>query len=61
MVGATMIFGLLAIFYYDYVPEGTFKDADQIEEDEKAEIGIGIENVALEKAEEAEKTEEAEL
>ena len=57
MVGATMIFALLAIFYYDYVPEGTFKDADEIEEDDEGTDEIGIENGALE----AEITEEAEL
>ena len=59
MVGATMIFALLAIFYYDYVPEGTFKGADEIEDSYEEEIGI--ENGALERAEEAETTEEAEL
>ena len=31
MVGATGIFVLLSIFYYEYVPEGTFADKDEDE------------------------------
>ena len=29
MIGATGIFVLLSIFYYDYVPDGTFTDKDE--------------------------------
>ena len=29
MIGATGIFVLLSIFYYEYVPDGTFTDKDE--------------------------------
>ena len=29
MIGATGIFVLLSIFYYEYVPDGTFTDEDE--------------------------------
>ena len=71
MVGATGIFVLLSMFYYDYVPEGTFLDNDEIDvksikEDEKEKKeDIGVENVALETEKndqlETEKSEEAAL
>ena len=67
MVGATGIFVLLSIFYYEYVPEGTFADKDEelsekdseevSEKDIKTDVGEviekGVENEAM--------TEEAEF
>ena len=46
MVGAALVFVLLSIFYYEYVPEGTFDE----EEEEKPE---GKENDAFDKTGEA--------
>ena len=43
MFGAAMIFALLSIFYYDYVPEDAFVEAEADEE-----------NPSIEKAKEAE-------
>lgn len=60
MLGASGIFALLSIFYYDYVPEGQFdeddkadngSEADEVELSKEKEA-LGVENVALE-AEEA--------
>ena len=43
MVGAALIFVLLSMFYYEYVPEGTFDDDDEENEIE------GKENDAFDK------------
>jgi len=60
MLGASGIFALLSIFYYDYVPEGLFdedekadngSEADEVELSKEKEA-LGVDNVALE-AEEA--------
>ena len=37
MVGAALIFVLLSMFYYEYVPEGTFDDDDEENEIEGKE------------------------
>merc|ERR1719500_2098690 len=57
MLGASMIFGGLSYFYYEYVPEGLFlenekDDVEKGEETEKSETGV--ENVALEDEEHSE-------
>ena len=61
MLGASMIFVLLSIFYYDYVPEGTFVDNPNDEElevkSEKPETGEENPSMALEEKTEEEETE----
>ena len=46
MVGAAVVFVLLSMFYYEYVPEGTF-------DEEKEEKPEGKENDAFDKTGEA--------
>ena len=38
MVGATGIFVLLSIFYYEYVPDGTFADKDEEKTENSSEV-----------------------
>ena len=52
MTGAAIAFMLLAIFYYEYVPEGAY---DNLDEDDQND------NANEEKKKEAEATEEADL
>ena len=40
MFGAALIFCLLSIFYYDYVPEGHFSKEDQKAEEAKADLKV---------------------
>ena len=40
MFGAALIFCLLSIFYYDYVPEGHFSKEDQKAEEAKANLKV---------------------
>ena len=63
MLGASMIFALLSQFYYEYVPEGLFLEAEKEAEkeaemeavDDDAEKGsLGVENAALEDEEHTE-------
>ena len=47
MVGAALVFVLLSMFYYEYVPEGTF------DEDEEDDVSQAKENEAFDKTGEA--------
>ena len=47
MVGAALVFVLLSVFYYEYVPEGTFDEEDE-ESDGKINDAFDKENDALE-------------
>ena len=58
MVGAALVFVGLSVFYYEYVPEGTF-DEDEDEQDGKnneafdKDEAVEMDDVKLEKEKEA--------
>lgn len=56
MVGAALVFVLLSMFYYEYVPEGTFDEDEEGEQNEafdKTGEALELDDVKVDKEKEA--------